>query len=335
MDCLLPSTTIAREPALRLTDSFGREINYLRLSVTDRCNLRCVYCMRNDVSFLPKAEVLSLEEMERVAAAFIRLGVKKLRLTGGEPLVRPGVVGLVERLGAWVAAGDLDELTLTTNGMLLKRNAQALAAAGVRRVNVSLDTLDELTFRHITGHQGLGEVLDGIDAARAAGLAVRINVVAMAGINDSEFDKLIRWCGDRDCDMALIEVMPLGLAAENYLPLDMVRLHLANRWNLVQIPDHTGGPGRYWRVGETSCRLAFITPMSHGFCATCNRVRVTCSGRLVLCLGERGSVDLRAALRESEADERLESEIVAAVASKPAGHHFAAGGTQRMWQLGG
>jgi GTP 3',8-cyclase len=339
MDCLLPSVKIAREPTSGLIDAFGREITYLRLSVTDRCNLRCLYCMRNDVSFVPKTEVLSLEELERVAACFIRLGVRKLRLTGGEPLVRPGVMGLVERLGAWVASGDLDELTLTTNGTLLAQHAPALAAAGVRRVNVSLDTLDELTFRRITYHGGLDQVLAGIDAARAAGMAVRINIVALSGINDSEFDKLIAWCGEHGCDLALIEVMPLGLGAEHYLPLDLVQRRIASRWTLTPVSTGSGGPCRYWTVAETGRRLGFITPMSHKFCGTCNRVRVTCSGRLALCLGEHGGVDLRSALRESEADERLEGEIVAAMLAKPASHRFVAGGApvniHRMWQMGG
>lgn len=340
MDCLLPSTRITREPDSRLTDTLGRKINYLRLSVTDRCNLRCRYCMREEASFLPKSEVLSLEELERLAAAFIRLGVRKLRLTGGEPLVRPGLMHLVERLGALVGSGDLDELTLTTNGTLLADHAAALAAAGVRRVNVSLDTLDDLTFRHITRHDGLAEVLSGIDAARAAGLAVRINVVALAGINDSEFDKMIGWCGEHGCDMALIEVMPVDAGAGQYLPLDLVQWHLGSRWTLTPAPQpgRTDGPCRYWQVAETGQRLGFITPMSHGFCATCNRVRVTCTGRLVLCLGERSAVELRPALRGSEADGRLEAEILAAIAAKPAGHDFGGArcaGGQRMWQLGG
>ena len=342
MDVRLNSIRIDREPSPAkacLVDGFGREINYLRLSVTDRCNLRCFYCMRDEVTFLPKSEILSLEEMERLAASFIRLGVRKLRLTGGEPLVRPGVTGLIERLGAWVGSGELDELTLTTNGTLLASRAAALFAAGVRRVNVSLDTLDEYTFHHITHGDCLADVLAGIDAARAAGIAVRVNMVAMSGINDGEFDKVIRWCGNHDCDLALIEVMPLGLAADHYLPLDMVREHLMRRWQLTPVDDHTGGPARYWRVEETGCRLAFITPMSHAFCAECNRVRVTCTGRLVLCLGQRDGVDLRPALRASEADARLEREILSAIARKPARHGFASGRPcaeiRPMWQLGG
>jgi cyclic pyranopterin phosphate synthase len=339
MDIRLSSARIDRTAATRLVDGFGRDITYLRLSVTDRCNLRCFYCMRDEVKMLPKSEVLSIEELERLSAAFIRLGIRKLRLTGGEPLTRPGVMDLIARLGTRVADGALDELTLTTNGTLLAGRAEALYAAGVRRINVSVDTLDEFTFRRIAGHDGLADVLAGIDAARAAGLAVRVNMVAMSGINDAEFDKLIRWCGDHDCDLALIEVMPMGLAAEHFLPLDLVRQHLMYRWQLTPLGDDTGGPATYWRVEETGCRLGFITPMSHAFCADCNRVRLTCTGRLVLCLGEPDGVDLRAPLRASEADERLEREILAAIARKPASHRFLdtrfRAYAHPMWQVGG
>ncbi|HTY99343.1 MAG TPA: GTP 3',8-cyclase MoaA [Rhodocyclaceae bacterium] len=339
MDCRLPTATILREPAARLVDAFGRQISYLRLSVTDRCNLRCFYCMGGDVKFLPKGEILSLEELERLAAAFARFGVRKIRLTGGEPLARPGVMRLVERLGTWIGAGDMDELTLTTNGTLLGRCAGGLAAAGVRRINVSLDTLDAFTFRRIARQDGLSQVLAGIAAARGAGLAVRINVVAMGGINDAEFDHMVRWCGDQGCDMALIEVMPFGRASENYLPLNLVREHLGRRWTLEPLDDCTGGPARYWRVGETGRRLAFITPMSHDFCASCNRVRLTCSGRLVLCLGQEDGVDLRPALRGCDSDERLDQLILDAVATKPAGHLFANdrphATVRPMWQVGG
>jgi len=340
MDRLSPFARIERTPVSQLSDAFGRQITYLRLSVTDRCNLRCHYCMRDEVKFLPKPDVLSIEEMERLCDAFIRLGIRKLRLTGGEPLVRHGAMTLIERLGTRVASGELDELTLTTNGTLLARHATALAAAGVRRVNVSLDTLDEVTFRHITHRDGLPEVLAGIDAARAAGLSVRINTVALAGINDSEFDKLIHWCGEHGCDMAMIEMMPLGgLGAEQYLPLDLVRWNLSHRWTLIPTETKTGGPCRYWSVAETGRQVGFITPMSHGFCGACNRVRVTCTGRLVPCMAQQGGVDLRGALRGSEADDRLEAQILAAINAKPAGHSFAVGATagdaQRMWQLGG
>lgn len=338
MDCRLPSVTIAREPLSPLVDSFGRNISYLRLSLTDRCNLRCFYCMQKRVTFVPKSEVLSLEELERVAAAFIRLGVRKLRLTGGEPLVRPGVMQLVERLGRWVDSGDLDELTLTTNGTRLTRYAPGLAAAGMRRINVSLDTLDEGNFRRITGHEGLSSVLAGIDAARAAGLAVRVNMVAMASVNDDEFDRMIRWCGDHDCDLALIEVMPLGMVAENYLPLTTVRQALERHWTLTPLDDFTGGPGRYCRVEETGSRVAFIAPMSHKFCEGCNRVRLTCTGRLVPCLGQREGSDLRSLLRGDGSDDELERGILAAVARKPAGHDFDARRpveVRPMWHMGG
>ncbi len=344
MDHISLSAQTALKPASRLTDAFGREITYLRLSVTDRCNLRCQYCMGKDVKFLPKADVLSLEEMERLCAAFIRLGVRKLRLTGGEPLLRPGVMSLIDRLGARVTTGELDELTLTTNGTLLARHAAELAAAGVRRVNVSLDTLSEVVFRRITQREGLADVLDGIIAARAAGLAVRVNVVALAGINDAEFDNLICWCGEHGCDLALIEMMPLGgLRSEQYLPLDLVHHLLAKHWTLTpsgtEVGQKAGGPCGYWNIAETGCRIGFITPMSHGFCTACNRVRVTCTGRLVPCMAQQGDIDLRDALRGSAAHERLEAAIVAAINTKPAGHHFnvggASGGAQRMWQLGG
>lgn len=340
MDQLLPLAQIARRPAL--TDSFGRAITYLRVSLTDRCNLRCFYCMGKDVKFLPKAEVLSLEEMDRLCAAFIRLGVRKLRLTGGEPLVRHGVMSLIERLGERVAAGELDELTLTTNGTLLAKHAPALAAAGVRRVNVSLDTLDAATFSQITQRAGLAEVLGGIDAARSAGLAVRVNAVALAGINDAGFDSLIRWSGEHGCDLALIEQMPLGgMPAAHYLSLDAVRRELARRWTLTPADGGVGpgGPCRYWNVLETGRRVGFITPLSHGFCSDCNRVRVSCTGELVMCMAQPGKVDLRAVLRGSATDEGLEAAIIAALKDKPAGHQFdlreAPGASQRMWQLGG
>lgn len=340
MDRLAPSLLSAEQPVAPLTDSFGRAITYLRLSVTDHCNLRCLYCMGKDVTFLPKSEVLTLEEMERICGAFVHLGVRKIRLTGGEPLLRPGIDGLIGRLGEHLAAGRLDELTLTTNGTLLARHATALFAAGVRRVNVSLDTLDAATFCHIAQQNGLAEVLNGIDAARSAGLSVRINLVALAGINDMEFDRLIAWCGVHDCDLAMIESMPLGgLDNEHYLPLDMVRLRLSRRWTLTPNPLQTGGPCEYWDIAETGRRLGFITPMSHAFCGSCNRVRVSCAGTLVTCLARHGGVDLRPLLRGTESNQALETAIVAAIADKPISHRFAAGGKdaagQRMWQLGG
>ena len=340
MEQISLSAKTVEKPASRLQDAFGREINYLRLSMTDRCNLRCQYCMGKDVKFLPKADVLTLEEMERLCGTFIRLGVRKLRLTGGEPLLRHNVMHFIERLGARVATGELDELTLTTNGTLLAAHAAGLAAAGVRRVNVSLDTLDAATFREITRRDGLADVLAGIHAARAARLAVRINVVALAGVSDAEYDRMIHWCGAHGCDMALIELMPFGNQDSNlYQPLDPVHARLAERWTLIPTEQRSSGPCRYWHVGETGYRIGFITPMSHGFCSTCNRIRVTCTGRLVPCMAQHGDTDLRAALRGSEADDVLEAAIIAAINAKPEGHQFKLGSVngsaQRMWQMGG
>ncbi|MBV8646110.1 GTP 3',8-cyclase MoaA [Paludibacterium sp.] len=327
--------------AAGLTDAFGRRIRYLRLSVTDRCNLRCRYCMGGDVTFLPKREILTLEEMLRVSEVFVRLGVVKVRVTGGEPLARPGVVGLIERLGALLDGGGLEELTLTTNGILLARHASALQAAGVRRVNVSLDTLDASRFQAITGHDGLAQVLAGIEAVRALGIAVRLNTVVQGGVNDDELDRLVAWSGGHGCDMALIECMPMkGAAAGPALLLDAVRDRLAERWTLQPLSERSTGPADYCRVVETGQRLGFIAPMSHGFCPRCNRVRLTCSGRLVLCLGQDHGVDLRPALREQTSDAALEDAIRAAIASKPPRHHFAASGQTAetaapMWQMGG
>lgn len=323
-----------------LTDAFGRAITYLRLSVTDRCNLRCQYCMGKNVTFLPKADVLTLEEMEQLCAAFIRLGVRKIRLTGGEPLLRHGVMGLIQRLGARLAPGEFDELTLTTNGTRLAAQADELAAAGVRRVNVSLDTLDAAVFREITQHDGLTDVLEGIRAARQAQLGVRVNVVALAGTSDADYDRMIRWCGAQGCDMALIELMPFGSGESGlYQPLDPVRDRLAERWTLTPTESNSGGPCRYWNVAETGCRVGFITPLSHGFCSACNRVRVTCTGQLVPCMAQQGSVDLRPALRGPNSDEALDAAIIAAIRAKPDAHQFhaisPAPAAQRMWQMGG
>ena len=340
MEHISLSARTAQKPASRLKDAFGREINYLRLSLTDRCNLRCQYCMGKEVKFLPKAEVLTLEEMERLCAAFIRLGVRKLRLTGGEPLLRPNVMQFINRIGAHVASGELDELTLTTNGTLLAAHAADLAAAGVRRVNVSLDTLDAEAFREITQRDGLADVLAGIHAARAAKLAVRINVVALADASDDHYDRMIRWCAAHGCDMALIELMPFGKHDSSlYQPLDPIHARIAERWTLTPAKQKTSGPCRYWHIGETGHRIGFITPMSHGFCSACNRVRVTCTGRLVPCMAQQGDIDLRAAIRSSETDDALEAAILAAIDAKPEGHQFkvgsVAGTAQRMWQMGG
>ena len=309
-----------------MIDPFGRSITYLRLSVTDRCDLRCLYCMAEDVEFLPKAELLTLEELERLAGAFVRMGVKKIRLTGGEPLVRRGIIGLVKSLGAQVAAGALDELTMTTNGTQLAAHARALRAAGMRRINVSLDSLDRETFRRITRSGDLDRVLGGIAAADAAGLAIKINAVAMKGMNEDQLDGLLAWCGERGYDLTLIENMPMGIAeggrSSQFLPLDVVRERLARKWTLEPTDYRTGGPARYLRVVETGTRLGLITPLTHNFCEGCNRVRVTCTGTLYMCLGQDDAADLRAPLRASEGDAVLESAIAEAIARKPKGHDF-------------
>jgi len=309
-----------------MIDPFGRHITYLRLSVTDRCDLRCLYCMAEDVEFLPKAEVLSLEELERLAGAFVRLGIRKIRLTGGEPLVRRGIMSLVEALGAEVKAGRLDELTLTTNGTRLAQHAVALKAAGMRRINVSLDSLDRATFKAITRSGDVDRVLDGIAAADAAGLAVKINAVAMKGMNEDQLDGLLAWCGERGYDLTLIENMPMGAAdggrSNQFLPLDAVKERLARNWTLEPTDYRTGGPARYWRVAETGTRLGLITPLTHNFCEGCNRVRVTCTGTMFMCLGQEDAADLRAPLRASEGDANLERAILDAIERKPKGHDF-------------
>ncbi|WP_297491052.1 GTP 3',8-cyclase MoaA [Acidocella sp.] len=307
-----------------MIDPFGRTISYLRVSVTDRCDFRCVYCMAEDMTFLPKAELLTLEELERLCAAFIRLGVKKLRFTGGEPLVRKGVLGLIGCVGARLGQG-LEELTLTTNGAQLARHAAALRAAGVKRINVSLDTLDERKFAEITRWGRLGQVLEGIEAARAAGLAVKINMVAMRGVNEDEISLMLAWCGGRGFDLCLIETMPMGEVAhraETHLPLDGVQRRLSREWTLTRSGHATGGPARYWDVAETGSRIGFITPLSNHFCDDCNRVRLTCTGTLYMCLGQDDAADLRAPLRASADDAGLEAAIHAAIARKPKGHEF-------------
>ncbi len=309
-----------------MIDPFGRAITYLRVSVTDRCDLRCVYCMPETMRFLPKRDVLSLEETQRLCEAFIRLGVRKLRLTGGEPLVRRDVITLIRALGRRVGDGGLDELTLTTNGTQLARFAGDLAAAGMRRINVSIDSLDPDRFATITRGGDLPRVLDGVAAARAAGLAVKINMVALSGVNDGEYDRMLAWCGEAGLDLCLIETMPLGEIeggrAGRYLSLAELRRDLETRWTLAPSDHVTGGPARYVRVAETGRRLGFITPMSHNFCEGCNRVRVTCTGTLYPCLGQEDAADLRAPLRASESDEVLEAAIRDAIARKPKGHDF-------------
>jgi cyclic pyranopterin phosphate synthase len=310
-----------------MIDPFGRHISYLRVSVTDRCDFRCVYCMAEDMTFLPKSEVLTLEELDRACSAFVRLGVRKLRLTGGEPLVRRNIMSLVRSLGRHVAAGALDELTLTTNGSQLGRYAEELVAAGVRRINVSLDTLDPARFAAVTRWGKLDKVLDGLAAAKRAGLAVKINAVALKGVNDDEFDGLVAWCGDEGFDLVFIEVMPMGeiggeTRLEQYLPLSMVRAGLQRRWTLDETDYRTGGPARYYVVRETGRRLGFITPLTHNFCESCNRVRLTCTGTLYMCLGQEDAADLRTPLRLSESDAPLEAAIHEAISRKPKGHDF-------------
>ena len=306
-------------------DPFGRKITYLRVSVTDRCDFRCVYCMPEHMTFLPRTDLLTLEELERLCSAFIRKGVDRLRITGGEPLVRRDVMQLFERLGGRIGHG-LSELTLTTNGSQLARFAAPLYAAGVRRVNVSLDTRDTEKFRVVTRGGDLKKVLAGIDAARAVGLSVKINMVALKDANEDEVEDMLRWAHGHAMDLTLIETMPLGDVdterVEQYLPLSLVRARLARDFTLRDEAFRTGGPARYVRVAETGGRLGFITPLTHNFCESCNRVRVTCTGMLYMCLGQNDSADLRTPLRASRDDALLEQAIEEAIARKPKGHDF-------------
>jgi cyclic pyranopterin phosphate synthase len=309
-----------------LVDPFARAITYLRVSVTDRCDFRCVYCMSEHMTFLPKADVLSLEELDRLCSAFVARGVTKLRLTGGEPLVRRGIMTLVSSLSRHLSSGALKELTLTTNGSQLARYAADLKSHGVERVNVSLDTLDPARFRAITRWGDLDKVLAGIEVAQAAGLEIKINAVALKGVNEDELGDMVAWAHGRGMDMTVIEVMPLGDVDEarldQYLPLSMVRSKLAERYTLEDIDYHTGGPARYARVRETGGRLGFITPLTHNFCEACNRVRITCTGTLYMCLGQEDAADLRRPLRASESDELLQAAIDEAISRKPKGHDF-------------
>ena len=321
-----------------LVDPFGRAITYVRVSVTDRCDFRCVYCMSEDMNFLPKKDLLTLEELDRLCTAFVARGTRKLRITGGEPLVRRDIMTLFRSLSRHLVSGELDELTVTTNGSQLAKYAAELAGCGVKRINVSLDTLDAAKFRKVTRWGDLAKVMEGIDAAQKAGLAVKINAVALAGVNDGEFEELIVWAHGRGMDMTFIEVMPLGeidgQRADQYVPLSQVRARLAERFTLDAIDYQTGGPARYVRVKETGGRLGFITPLTHNFCESCNRVRVTCTGTLYMCLGQEDAADLRTPLRASEGNGPLNLAIERAIARKPKGHDFIIDRTTRRPAVG-
>ena len=310
-----------------LIDPFARTIDYLRVSVTDRCDFRCVYCMSENMTFLPKKDLLTLEELDRMCSTFVRLGVKKLRITGGEPLVRRDIMTFFQSMSRHLDSGALSELTLTTNGSQLAKYADQLYAAGVRRINVSLDTLDADKFARVTRWGRLDQVLRGIEAARAAGLRVKINTVALKGFNEDELFALTSWCAANDMDITFIEVMPMGdLGNEDrigqYWSLKDLRAELASKHTLTDLPDRTGGPARYVRIDDAGQKIGFITPLSHNFCESCNRVRITCTGEIYTCLGQDGSADLRAPLRASETDGPLEQAIRAAIDTKPMGHDF-------------
>jgi GTP 3',8-cyclase len=310
-----------------LIDPFARPISYLRVSVTDRCDFRCTYCMSEHMQFLPKKDLLTLEELDRLCSRFIALGVQKLRITGGEPLVRRDILSFFRAISRHLGTGALQELTLTTNGSQLARFADDLAACGIRRVNVSLDTLDADKFHAITRWGRLDQVLEGIAAAKAAGLRVKINTVALKGFNEDELFDLLDWCATNDHDLTFIEVMPMGemgeeMRLDQYWPLKDLRARLAQRFCLTDLSDRTGGPARYVRIEETGQKVGFITPLTHNFCESCNRVRVTCTGELYMCLGQEDMADLRAPLRASPDDGMLEQAIRAAIARKPKGHDF-------------
>ncbi|MEQ8734811.1 MAG: GTP 3',8-cyclase MoaA [Rhodospirillaceae bacterium] len=309
-----------------MIDPFGRTINYLRVSVTDRCDLRCVYCMSEDMVFLPKKDLLTLEELDRLCSTFVELGVRKLRLTGGEPLVRRNVMSLIQSLGRHLKSGDLEELTLTTNGTRLAEFADQLVDAGMKRINVSLDTLDPDRFKKVTRWGDLSKVLAGLDAAKKAGLAVKINTVAMRNFNDQDIDRMVEWCGEQGFDLTFIETMPMGDIDEDrtaqYMPLSLVRANLLKSWTLDETDYKTGGPARYTVCRETGQRVGFITPMTHNFCESCNRVRLTCTGTLYMCLGQDDAADLRTPLRQSESNEPLIATIHEAIERKPKGHDF-------------
>jgi GTP 3',8-cyclase len=315
-----------RSPQPALVDPFGRHVTYVRISVTDRCDFRCTYCMAEHMTFLPKRDLLTLEELDRLCSAFVAKGVRKLRITGGEPLVRKNILWLFRALSRHLGSGALDELTLTTNGSQLPKFAQDLKDTGVRRINISLDTLKPDRFKAITRWGDFGQVMAGIEAAEKAGLAIKLNAVALKGVNEDEFDDLIRFAHGRGFDLTLIETMPMGDIdgdrTDQYLPLSIVRARLMDRWTLEDIPLRTGGPARYVRIKETGGRLGFITPMTHNFCESCNRVRLTCTGTLYMCLGQDDAADLRAPLRASGDDALLLAAIDEAISRKPKGHDF-------------
>lgn len=312
-----------------MIDPFGRMVEYLRVSVTDRCDFRCVYCMAEDMTFLPKKELLTLEELERLCTVFVEKGVRKLRLTGGEPLVRRGIMDLIRNLGKMLDGGGLDELTLTTNGSQLAKYSNELVDAGVKRINVSLDTLDEAKFAEITRWGRLSQVMKGLEAAKASGLQIKINAVALKEVNEHEIETMMHWAHGEGFDFTLIETMPLGEIDEDrtdqYLPLSTVRERLEEKYSLIDIPYKTGGPARYVKVKETDGRLGFITPMTHNFCESCNRVRLTCTGTLYMCLGQDDAADLREPIRGSNGNELVSQAIDEAIGRKPKGHDFIIG----------
>jgi cyclic pyranopterin phosphate synthase len=319
-------TTLAERPKTPMIDPFGRHVTYLRVSVTDRCDFRCVYCMSENMTFLPKKDLLTLEELDRLCSAFVEKGVRKLRITGGEPLVRRNVMQLFKDLSRHLESGALEELTVTTNGSQLARYADELADYGVRRINISIDTLKPDKFKAITRWGDLEKVLAAMAAAQKAGLDIKLNMVALKGVNDDEIDDMIRFAHGEGYDLTMIETMPLGDIegdrTDNYLPLSRVRADLMDRWTLTDIPYKTGGPARYVRIEETGGRLGFITPLTHNFCESCNRVRLTCTGTLYMCLGQEDAADLRAPLRASDDPAVLSAAIDEAISRKPKGHDF-------------
>ncbi|MDB5643662.1 MAG: molybdenum cofactor biosynthesis protein [Hyphomicrobiales bacterium] len=325
-------------PPAPLVDPFGRAISYIRVSVTDRCDFRCVYCMSEDMNFLPKGDLLTLEELDRLCSAFVAKGTRKIRITGGEPLVRRGIMTLFRSLSRHLGSGALEEVTVTTNGSQLAKHARELADCGVRRINVSMDTLDPDKFRAITRWGDLAKVMEGLDAAQAAGLDIKINAVALKGFNEAEAPEMIRWAHGRGMDLTFIEVMPLGeidgARVDQYLPLTQLRAQLLDQFTLTDSSYQTGGPARYVTVKETGGRLGFITPLTHNFCEGCNRVRVTCTGTLYMCLGQEDAADLRAPLRASESNEPLFKAMEEAIARKPKGHDFVIDRTTRNPAVG-